>query len=132
MRANISAAIRYPIEILRPVKNFLLKERVRLKKVNKGLKGEDPYNDPRRVNDNAAVDTDVAEQVDHDRVSAVMMETKRSLINIRKALARINLGSYGVCAKCGGMIDTDRLAIKPTAEYCMVCEREVEKKNGKK
>lgn len=119
------------MEVLRPVRDFLVGERRRLKKVTRELENEDPYNDPSRVNDNAAIDTDVAEHADHDRLSAVMRETRKSLIYIRKALTRIKLGKYGICIKCGQMIDTDRLSIKPTAEFCVSCEREVEK-NGKK
>jgi RNA polymerase-binding transcription factor DksA len=131
MRSKIRAAFSYPMEVLRPVRDFLLGEKKRLKKVTKELESEDPYNDPRRVNDNAAVDTDVSEHADHDRLAAVMRETHKSLINIRKSLTRIKLGKYGVCIKCGQMIDTDRLSIKPTAEFCVSCEREAEK-NGKK
>jgi len=55
----------------------------------------------------------------------LLLEKKltRTLIEIRKTLTRIRLGKYGTCEKCGQMIDTDRLAIKPTATACIKCEK---------
>jgi len=35
-------------------------------------------------------------------------------------------GKYGICDKCGEMIDTDRLAVRPEATVCMTCEKEGE------
>jgi len=40
------------------------------------------------------------------------------------------LGKYGICANCKRMIDTDRLAVNPTAEFCMSCETRIEKKRS--
>ncbi|NCP47083.1 hypothetical protein COT86_04250 [Candidatus Collierbacteria bacterium CG10_big_fil_rev_8_21_14_0_10_43_36] len=57
-------------------------------------------------------------------------QVSRSIIAIRKTLTRIKLGKYGICANCGKMIDTDRLAVNPTAEYCVSCETKKEKKLG--
>ena len=131
MRKQIQQAVSFPMRVLEPVRDYLLQERVKLRKTAKSLDKEDPYKDPRRVDDNAAIDTDVAEHADHDRVEAVRQEVRKSLINIRKALTRIKLGRYGLCENCGRMINTDRLAIKPTADYCMACEQKVEK-SGKK
>jgi len=62
----------------------------------------------------------------HERVQAIKLEVDKGLINIRKALTRIKVGSYGTCARCGKLIDTDRLAINPTAEYCVECEKKME------
>jgi len=49
---------------------------------------------------------------------------------VRKTLTRIKLGRYGICEECHKMIDTDRLAIDLTAEYCVKCA--VKKENSKK
>src|SRR5690606_25537837 len=98
----------------------------RLKRQKKSLTKEDPFSDTDRVDNNAAVDTEVAEQMGHERVQAIKLEVDKGLINIRKALTRIKVGSYGTCARCGKLIDTDRLAINPTAEYCVECEKKME------
>jgi len=115
------------MNVLRPLMDYLKGEEKRLVKAKSSLVKEDPFKGRKREEDNS-IDADVAEQVDHDRVFASRIELRKSLINIRKTLTRIKIGRYGICEKCSKMIDTDRLAIKPTAEYCVSCEKEVEAK----
>lgn len=122
--------ISFPKNILEPLRKFLVSEEVRLKKTRERLEKEDPYGGSwDREVDDAAVDAEVMEQVDHDQVEAEKKEASRALIRVKKTLARIKIGKYGICEECGKMIDTDRLAINPTAECCMECERRAEKKN---
>ncbi|MDO8551181.1 MAG: TraR/DksA C4-type zinc finger protein [bacterium] len=115
--------INFPAEILKPVRNFLKREEKELVERKKSLAKEDPFADPARLGDNAAVDAEAAEQFGHARIEAMHKEIDRRLIEIRKALSRIKIGKYGVCQECGDMIDTDRLTIKPEATLCIVCER---------
>ncbi len=115
------------MNVLRPLMDYLKGEERRLVKAKSSLVKEDPFKGRKREEDNS-IDADVAEQVDHDRVFASRNELRKSLINIRKTLTRIKIGRYGICEKCAKMIDTDRLAVKPTAEYCFSCEKEVEAK----
>ncbi|KKT40135.1 hypothetical protein A3K29_04515 [Candidatus Collierbacteria bacterium RIFOXYB2_FULL_46_14] len=119
--------IKFPISVLRPLISYLKGEKKRLIETKRELKKVDPYIVGNRDDDNS-VDSDVAENVEHDRSFAMRSQVSRSIIAIRKTLTRIKLGKYGICANCGKMIDTDRLAVNPTAEYCMSCEREMEKK----
>lgn len=120
-------AIKFPAKILKPIQDFLSKEEKRLKKRKRELKKEDPFEDVRRVSDNAAADIEADEQVGHERVEALKKEIDRKLIQIRKALTRIKVGKYAICEKCGQMIDTDRLMIMPETTVCVECE----KKKGK-
>lgn len=122
--------VSFPMNILKPLINYLKGEEKRLVKAKMSVTKEDPFKASNREEDNS-IDADVAEQIDHDRALASKNELKKSLINIRKTLTRIKIGRYGICENCGKMIDTDRLAIKPTAEYCMACERQIETKNKK-
>ncbi len=124
-----STSIRFPGNLLKPLVAYLKREQERLIKTKKSLKKEDPYATMSREDDNS-VDADVAEQVDHERVSAVRTELTKSLINIKKTLTRIKIGRYGICERCHKMIDTDRLAIEPTAEYCVGCRKEIEAQSG--
>ena len=101
-------------------------EKKKLITSKKELKKQDPFIAGNRDADNS-VDSDVAENVDHDRSSALRKQVSRSIVGIRKTLTRIKLGKYGICAGCGKMIDTDRLAINPTAEFCITCETNKEK-----
>ena len=115
--------IKFPFKILRPVWSYLKTEEKKLKKRKKALEKEDPFSNTDRLMDNAASDTEAAEEVGHERVSALKKEIDKSLIRIKKALARIKIGKYGVCKDCAKVIDTDRLAADPTAAYCLKCEK---------
>jgi len=46
-----------------------------------------------------------------------------SLFNVKKALKKIEDGSYGVCEKCGNEIKPERLKAFPSATACMDCKR---------
>ena len=115
------AKFSFPLQVLQPIKDFLVDKQMKLLKRKQALTREDPFSDPARVDDNAALDADAAEISGHDRVSALKWEVDKMLIEIRKALTRMKLGKYGLCDKCGEMIDTDRLAIDPTIELCVGC-----------
>lgn len=117
--------ISFPATVLAPIVRFLRGEEKKLKTSRKELKNQDPFILGNRDSDNS-VDADVAENVEHDRAFALRRQVNRSIVAIRKTLTRIKLGKYGICASCGKMIDTDRLAIKLTAEYCIDCEKQRE------
>lgn len=113
--------LKFPTKILQPLKKQLQSEELKLQKRQRDLEAEDPFNDDDRLTNNAAVDTDAAEEFGHDRVAALKLEVDKTLINIRKTLTKIKLGRFGLCENCGQMIDTDRLAIDPTAGLCIRC-----------
>lgn len=117
--------ISFPSQILKPLVSYLKGERKKLKETKEELKNVDPFVTGNRDADNS-VDSDVAENVEHDRAYALRLQVSKSLVAVRKTLTRIKLGKYGICASCGKMIDTDRLAVTPTAEYCMECAKKAE------
>lgn len=47
-----------------------------------------------------------------------------------QALLRIEEGSYGICARCGKLIDERRLEALPTARYDAACQEAIESANG--
>jgi RNA polymerase-binding transcription factor DksA len=118
--------ISFPAQLLKPLVAYLKGEQKKLKKTKEQLKKVDPFEIGNRDADNS-VDSDVAENVEHDRAYAMRMQVTKSLIAVRKTLTRIKLGKYGICSGCGKMIDTDRLAVTPTAETCMECAKKAEK-----
>jgi RNA polymerase-binding transcription factor DksA len=120
--------IAFPLDVLQPIRDYLVNRESELKKRKKRLEKEDPFTNNQRLNDNAAVDADAAEEVGHERVTALQSEVEKTLIRIRKALTRIKVGRYGICTNCGQMIDTDRLAIDPTASLCVTCAQRKSKK----
>lgn len=114
----------FPKDTLTELKKHLEAEKKRLQARISELSVQDPFADPDRTNDNAASDTEANEESNHDRVAALVDESKKQVENIDKALSRIADGSYGFCSVCGAMIDTDRLSVVPTATLCLTHERE--------
>ena len=117
----------FPLKILRPVADFLTQEVLRLERKKKDIAQEDPFVNTSRVSDNASPDTDVVEQIGHANAKALEGQVNRKLIQVKKALTRIKIGKYGLCEKCGKMIDTERLMIMPETTICIVCEKKKEK-----
>ena len=52
----------------------------------------------------------------------------RELGAVSQALARLQSGSYGVCAECASEIPFDRLRAEPWALRCVACESRLEEK----
>ncbi len=117
----------FPSEILTDIKAHLEEERARLTTRIGELTVQDPFSDPDRTNDNAASDMEASEESNHDRVAALVSELRAQADQVDKALSKIEDGSYGFCTVCGNMIDTDRLAIHPTATMCLTCESKKKK-----
>lgn len=120
--------ILFPANLLIPVGKFLSEQLKALEKRRKDIEKEDPFSDPERAFDNAAIDTEAEEQFGHANASALKEQIDRKMIQTRKALSRIRMGSYGACSRCGKMINTDRLMIYPEATYCVKCEKRQETK----
>jgi len=91
------------------------------------LRKGDPFSDPDHASDNAAVDTDVREQVGHETVEAEIKDLEKRLEYIGVALKRMKKGDYGVCEKCNDSIPTARLDLIPEALYCIECEKKLRK-----
>lgn len=123
--------IQIPGKVLTPIRNYLLHEQQKLLKRQDELKKEDPFEDVGRVDDNADIGQEASEQWGHQRVEALKFEIDKMLIRVRKTLTKIKIGRYGLCESCGKLIDTDRLAINPTAELCITCENGRQEKPSK-
>jgi RNA polymerase-binding transcription factor DksA len=117
----------FPSELLERIRLHLEEEKKKLVRQMSDLSAQDPFSDPDRANDNAASDSEASEESSHDRFAAMLDELKINLENIDAALVRIGDGSYGFCSNCSEMIDTDRLAILPTATLCLSCEQKKKK-----
>ncbi len=118
----------FPADTLTDIKKHLEEEKARLLARISELTVQDPFSDPDRTSDNAASDTEASEESNHDRVSALVNELKIQASEVEAALSKIQDGTYGFCVECGMMIDTDRLAIHPTATMCLSCESKKKKK----
>lgn len=118
----------FPSDILETIRVHLEEEKKQVVARVSELSKQDPFANPDRVNDNAASDTEASEESSHDRFAAMVEELNGKLADLDAALSRIAAGTYGFCSVCGDMIDTDRLAILPTATLCLRHEKEKTKK----
>lgn len=119
--------MKFPLNILKNIRDHLTKEHKRVDKTLSSLRSQDPFSDPDRLMDNAASDTEAKEESSHERFEALEKEMKMHKMEIEEALSRIKKGTYGKCVSCHRVIDAHRLRIKPTALYCMNCEKKREK-----
>ena len=55
------------------------------------------------------------------QLAAVLAANRRRLADVDEALARLALGVYGICDRCGRPIPAGRLAIRPFARTCVGC-----------
>ncbi|MBP9818238.1 TraR/DksA C4-type zinc finger protein [Candidatus Shapirobacteria bacterium] len=115
-----------PQRLLKPIKDFLENELVKLKKQEKKIKSADPFSDESRTTRNSP-EEDLDEQIGHFDSEVKASFVKTQIVQLRKALTLMKLGKYGICQSCGKMIDTDRLAVSPEVTVCIGCEREKEK-----
>lgn len=66
----------------------------------------------------ADISSDMLEaETDLSRVGALRLELEA----IDTALARVDAGTYGVCATCGAEIDPERLLVVPLTSTCLRC-----------
>lgn len=89
------------------------------------LAKDDPFADPDHASDNAAIDTDVREQVGHETIVAQIKDLRRKLRDIDLALEKIKKNRYGYCEKCGLEISLLRLKLIPEVRYCVEDERKL-------
>ena len=55
------------------------------------------------------------------QVSSLADEGRGRLAAIDAALARVDMGTFGVCERCGATIPDARLEARPTATRCVTC-----------
>lgn len=109
--------------LLKSIQAKLESQRQEMQSQISELRADDPFSDPDHAVDNAAVDTDVREQIGHDTVEAEIKELTERLEDINHALRKIQKGTYGACEKCNGDIRPERLEIVPEARHCMNCSK---------
>ena len=114
-----------PSRLILPIKAFLERELIKLKRRKKQLKKEDPFSDGNRANENS-FEEDLDEQIGHFDNEIKVKFLSKQIAQFRLALTLMKIGKYGICQKCGNMIDTERLAVKPEAITCIKCSKKSE------
>ncbi|MEY2568689.1 MAG: DnaK suppressor protein [Actinomycetota bacterium] len=58
---------------------------------------------------------------ERQRVAALLDHVRRRLAELDDAIERIEVGTYGACARCGRPIAPERLEALPTTTTCVDC-----------
>jgi len=58
---------------------------------------------------------------------ALLRHKANQLRDIKIALERIKIGTYGICLHCGEPIPAARMQAQITSEYCVACQEQLEK-----
>jgi len=84
------------------------------------------------LSDDGVKDTVDMSLMDVNKELALNLGERESqmIADIDQALLRIEEGSYGICARCGKLIDERRLEALPTARYDAACQALIESANG--
>lgn len=107
-----------PASFITKIKKTLTKKEKDLEAEQKLLIEEDPYISPGRDSDNEYLD-DVAEDIGKTETDLRLSAVNDLTIKVKKALAKIKLGKYGICDVCGKPIGIDRLRAYPEATTCV-------------
>ncbi|MDT8419813.1 MAG: TraR/DksA family transcriptional regulator [Desulfuromonadales bacterium] len=74
---------------------------------------------------------DIGDMSSNSYTQEVLMnlsETQRARVrDIDAALERMDMGVYGLCARCEEEIPARRMEVRPFSRYCVECKSEVEK-----
>lgn len=74
-----------------------------------------------RDSDEAAIEVE-----DDESLESQCALAQREIASVKRALARIGAGTYGICVRCGGDITEARLDARPEAALCISCAREAQ------
>lgn len=110
------------------LKENVAKKREEIAAAIRRLRRDDPF----KNTDRALIvepGTDASQLFGHEQVVVFEGRLSGELKEIERALDKIKKKTYGICEKCSQKIDLARLNAKPSAIYCLKCEKEMEKKS---
>ena len=64
--------------------------------------------------------------IEREKNLALVHQLERRLEEIELVKKAAKKGKYGICERCGKIIDPERLEIFPEARYCVKCKTEME------
>ena len=58
---------------------------------------------------------------ERSQIGSLVRQVRGHLAEVEAALARVDAGTYGACARCGSPIGSARLEALPAARLCIAC-----------
>lgn len=111
-----------PPTIFRDLVTRLWKRSKELKEEEEMVKEADPLMHAERADVSESADTasgDVEKTIQEARLDLI----QSARLQIRKALAKVRIGTYGMCESCKKPIDLARLKAFPQATMCFECAK---------
>jgi len=88
--------------------------------------GGDPDSDDAEIDIERGFADSAHSTAERARVLSVMKALRANLRWVNRALTKMDLGTYGVCERCGRPIDVERLEALPWAILCIDCKQKGE------
>jgi RNA polymerase-binding transcription factor DksA len=114
---------------------LLQEEQTRLQQIRASLQA-DPLDgaEERAIVELSMVDqhpADVAtDTFEKEKDLSILEHVDAQLVDVDRALGRLEQGSYGTCEACGRRIDDDRLRARPAARFCIDDQQMAERGAG--
>lgn len=114
--------LNFPRKTLTFIKNHLKRQEKEVEKNLKEVSDGDPAKSP-ALAESSEPGTDSYIADSHTKTLVLESKLKEAKTGIKTALLKIKKGTYGKCEKCSKRIETGRLMIMPTAQYCVSCSQ---------
>jgi DnaK suppressor protein len=88
--------------------------------------GGDPDSDDAAIDVERGFADSAHSTAERARMIAVMKALRANLRWVNRALTKMDLGTYGICERCGNEIPLERLDALPWAILCVDCARKGE------
>jgi RNA polymerase-binding transcription factor len=66
-------------------------------------------------------------ELERDFTLRLLDRENKLIVKIKKALGKIDDGTFGICENCGDEIDIKRLKLRPVTELCIGCKTRQER-----
>jgi len=66
-------------------------------------------------------------ELERDFTLRLLDRENKLIVKIKKALRKIDDGTFGICENCGDEIDIKRLKLRPVTELCIGCKTRQER-----
>lgn len=122
--ANLIKSFAVPPTLFRDLVLRLWKRSKELKKEEELVKSSDPFLSDERGDTSEGADVtsgDIEKTIQEARLDLI----QSARLEIRKALAKARIGTYGVCETCKKPIDLARLKALPQASICFDCSKKL-------
>ncbi len=112
---------------LRELRAALEEQRDNLRKEIE-VQGGDPDSDDAAIDVERGFADSAHATAERARMLSVMKALRANLRWVDRALTKMELGTYGVCERCGQAIGIERLEALPWAILCIDCKRKGEER----